>query len=229
MGDTLVQTARDDALLTALADHLRLPLLQIARLSELGHSQALPRISTISQQALRLVDAYVMARTQVTFELEPVSLGAEMAEVAYQLEDFARSADYRIVIDQTTPTGLVMAHRPTLRMMFLLLGTSIIEAGVDRETVDRQLVLGIHRSPKGVVVGAFHSSLELTQEVIHLTRQLHGRARQAAPVMGAAGAAGLAIADDLGQQMQSPLKSYRHKSLTGIGSMFLPTAQLQLL
>ena len=70
--DTLVQTARDDALLTALADHLRLPLLQIARLSELDHVQALPRINNISTQALRLVDAYVMARSQTSLELEPV-------------------------------------------------------------------------------------------------------------------------------------------------------------
>lgn len=223
-----MQTARDDALLTALADHLRLPLLQIARLSEIDHIQALPRINNISSQALRLVDAYVMARSQTTLELEPTSPGAVMAEVAYQLDDFARAADYRIVIDQTTPTGLVMAHKATLKMMFLLLGTSIIEAGIDREAIDRQLVLGIHRSPKGVVVGAFHSSLELTQDVIHMTRQLHGRARQAAPALGAAGAAGLAIADDLGQQMHSPLKSYRHKTLTGIGGLFAPTSQLQL-
>lgn len=224
-----MQAADNDALLTALADHLRLPLLQIARLSELGSQQALPRISLISEQALRLVDAYVMARSQTSLELEPLSAGAVMADVAYALEDFARSAGYQIVIDQTTPTGLIMAHASTLKMMFLLLGSSLIEAGIEREAIDRQLVFGIHRTSHGVVVGAFNSSLELTQDVLHLTRQLHGRAHQAAPALGAAGAAGLAIADDLSMQMQTPLKSYRHKTLTGIGSLFLPTAQLQLL
>ena len=224
-----VQQPDNDALLTALADHLRLPLLQIARMSELGNSQALPRIGIISEQALRLVDAYVMARSQMSFTLEPLSAGAVMADVAHSLDSFARAADYRIVIDQTTPTGLVMAHQPTLKMIFLLLGSSLIEAGIEREAIDRQLVFGIHKSARGVVVGAFNSSLELTQDVIHLTRQLHGRARQAAPALGAAGAAGLAIADDLSQQMFTPLKSYRHKSLTGIGSLLVPTTQLQLL
>lgn len=224
-----MQAADNDALLTALADHLRMPLLQIARLAELGSPQTLTRISVISEQALRLVDAYVMARSQVTLTLEPLSAGAVMADVAHMLDDFARAADYRIVIDQTTPTGLVMAHQPTLKMMFLLLGSSIIEAGLEREAIDRRLVLGIHNSARGVVVGAFNSSLELTQDVLNMTRLLHGRARQAAPALGAAGAAGLAIADDLSYQMQSPLKSYRHKSLTGIGSLLIPTAQLQLL
>lgn len=224
-----MQAAENDALLTALADHLRMPLLQIARLAELGTPQTLPRIGVISEQALRLVDAYVMARSQPELTLEPLSAGAVMADVAHMLDDFARAADYRIVIDQTAPTGLVMAHRPTLKMMFLLLGSSIIEAGLEREAIDRRLVLGIHNSARGVVVGAFNSSLELTQDVLNMTRLLHGRARQAAPALGAAGAAGLAIADDLSSQMQAPLKSYRHKSLTGIGSMLLPTAQLQLL
>lgn len=221
-------TAEDDALLTGLADHLRLPLLQIARLAELGHQRALPRISVISEQALRLVDAYVMARSQPQLTLEPLSAGAVMADVAHALDSFARAADYKIIIDQTTPTGLVMAHQATLKMMFLMLGSSIIEAGLEREAIDRRLVLGIHRTAKGVVVGAFNSSLELTQDVLHLTRQLHGHAHQAAPALGGAGAAGLAIADNLSQQMQSPLKSYRHKSLTGIGSLLIPTAQLEL-
>lgn len=224
-----MQSAENDALLTALADHLRIPLLQIARLAEMGQPQTLPRISLISEQALRLVDAYVMARSQTALTLEPLSAGAVMADVAHMLDTFARDANYQIIIDQSTPTGLVMAHAPTLKMMFLLLGSSIIEAGLEREAIDRRLVLGIHRSARGVVVGAFNSSLELTQDVLHMTRQLHGRASQAAPALGAAGAAGLAIADDLSQQMFSPLKSYRHKSLTGIGSLLLPTAQLQLL
>lgn len=224
-----MQAAENDALLTALADHLRMPLLQIARLAELGTPQTLPRIGVISEQALRLVDAYVMARSQAELILEPLSAGAVMADVAHMLDDFARAADYRIVIDQSTPTGLVMAHKPTLKMMFLLLGSSIIEAGIEREAIDRRLIFGIHNSARGVVVGAFNSSLELTQDVLNMTRLLHGRARQAAPALGAAGAAGLAIADDLSSQMQTPLKSYRHKSLTGIGSMLLPTAQLQLL
>ena len=137
----------------------------MARLSELGHSQVLPRINTISKQALQLVDAYVMARSQTHFELEPVSPGGAIADVANHLDAFAQSSGYRIVIDQTTPTGLVMANPAALKMMFLLLGSSIIEAGLDREALDHQLVFGIHRSAKGIVIGAFHSSLELTQDV----------------------------------------------------------------
>ena len=223
-----MQLAKNDALLTALADHLRLPLLQIARLSETKHQHALQRIGIISEQSLRLVDAYVMATTQQELLLEPISAGAVMADVAHVLDDFARAANYQIIIDQSTPTGLVMAHQPTLKMMFLMLGSSLIEAGLEREAIDRRLILGSHRSSRGVVVGAFNSSLELTQDVLNLTRQLHGRASQPAPALGGAGAAGLAIADNLSYQMQTPLKCYRHKALKGIGSLLLPTSQLEL-
>jgi hypothetical protein len=224
-----MQATENDALLTAVADHLRLPLLQIARLAELENPRTLPRIGLVSEQALRLVDAYVMARSQTRLDLEPVSAGAVLADVSDILSDFARDAGYTIIVDQSSPTMPIMGHRETLKTMFTLLGTSIIEAGIEREAIDRRLVFGIHRSSKGIVVGAFHSSLELTQEVIHLTRQLHGRASQAAPALGAAGAAGLAIADSLSSGLNAPLKSYRHKSLSGIGSLLLPTKQLQLL
>jgi len=64
---------------------------------------------------------------------------------------------------------------------------------------------------------------------LQLTRELHGRAAQVAPSLGLAGGAGLAIADRLSEQMEAPLRAYRHRTLTGIGSLLSPSHQLQLL
>jgi hypothetical protein len=226
----LAQREDTDQLFTALAEQLKTPLLQIVRLSEAAKDNTLSRISVISEQALRLVDAYVQSQThnQTELLLEPVVSGAILYDVATDLQGFAKQWDFTLEIDQQGRGVPVMAHRESLRAMMTLLGASLIEANGELENAPRHIVLGTHRSARGTVVGAFSSHVEVSQRALQLTRSLHGRAAQAAPSLGMPGAAGLAIADYLGKQMSAPLKAYRHRSLTGIGSMFGPSMQLQL-
>lgn len=226
-----MQNQLDDSLLTALADQLKVPLLQIARLSELENPANLPRISVISEHALRLVDAYVQSRQQmqISLPLEPINTSSVLYDVAQALQPFAKQADYQIEIDVRGRSMPIMAHRESLKTMLTLLGASLIEAGAEEEHVSRHLILGTHRSAKGTVVGAFSSQVELSQNALQLTRELHGRASQAAPSLGLAGGAALAIADRLSEQMSAPLRAYRHRSLTGIGSLLLPSHQLKLI
>lgn len=207
-----------------------MPLLQIARLAELSRESALPRISVISEHALRLVDAYVQshAQNQTKLLLEPITSSAILYDVATALQPFARQWDYALEIDQQGKGVPVMAHRESLRMMLTLLGASLIEASSEQEDMPRHLILGTHRSAHGIVVGAFSSHLGMSQRALQLTRNLHGRATQATPSLGLAGGAGLAIADRLSEQMSAPLRAYRHRSLAGIGSLLNPSQQLQL-
>lgn len=225
-----MRTDQSDQLFTALAEQLKVPLLQIARLSELSTDAALPRISVVSEHALRLVDAYAQthAQDQTTLLLEPLTTSAVLYDVAMQLQPFARQWDYTIEVDQQGKGVPIMAHRESLRTMLALLGASLIEASAEEEGGPHHLVLGTHRSARGIVVGAFSSHVALSQRALQLTRELHGRATQAVPSLGLAGGAGLAIADKLSEQMQAPLRAYRHRSLTGIGSLLVPSHQLQL-
>lgn len=219
-----------DQLFTALAEQLKMPLLQIARLAELSQEATLPRISVISEHALRLVDAYVQSRSQnqTVLLLEPLTTSAVLYDVAAELQQFARQNDYTIEIDLSGKGVPIMAHRQSLRTMLTLLGASLIEVSAEDETIPKHLVLGTHRSSRGTIVGAFSSHLGLSQHALQLTRELHGRATQVVPSLGLAGGAGLAIADRLSAQMSAPLRAYRHRSLTGIGSLFIPSQQLQL-
>lgn len=225
------QQDQTDQLFTALAEQLKVPLLQIARLAELSQESNLPRITTISEHALCLVDAYVQshAQSQTKLLLEPLTTSAVLYDVANDLQSWAKQWDYQIEVDLRGKTVPIMAHRDSLRTMLTLLGASLIEAGADFEDGSRQLILGTHRSARGTIVGVFSSQLELSQRALQLTRELHGRATQAVPSLGLAGGAGLAIADRLSEQMAAPLKAYRHRSLNGIGSLLLPSHQLQLL
>lgn len=217
-----------DLFFAALAEQLKVPLLQIARLSELPAKQAMPHISLISEQALRLVDGFIESQDQTALALEPLNTSAVLYDVAQLMQPLAKASDYQIEIDMSGSNRPIMAHRGTLKTMLLLLGSSLIEGGTE-EDATRHLILGTHRSSHGIVVGAFSSDVTVSERALQLTRQLHGRANQAAPALGAAGGAGLAIADRLSNRMQAPLKAYRHRTLTGIGSLFVPSQQLSLM
>jgi hypothetical protein len=220
---------QDDNLFTALAEQLKTPLLQIARLSE---SQAdASRIVAISHHALRLVDAYTQAQTQAQTKLllEPINTSAVLYDVAQILTPFAKHLEYDIQVDLRGKGAPIMGHWDSLRTMLTLLGASLIEAGSQEDNMEKYLVFGTHRSAKGTVVGVFSSQVALSQRALQLTRQLHGRAVQVVPSLGLAGGAGLAIADKLSEQLSAPLRAYRHNSLSGIGSLLLPSRQLQLI
>lgn len=220
----------DTLLFTALAEQLKIPLLQIVRLSEITSGSSLPRISTISEQALRLVDAFVQSRDQQQMKLnvEPVNTSAVLYDVAQALYPLAKQFDFVVEIDQQGRSVPVMAHRQSLKTMLTLLGTSFIESGSEEENTTRHLILGTHRSARGTVVGAFSPQVKFSQNALEITRQLHGLATQSIPLLGQAGGAGLAIADKLSEQIHAPLRAYRHRSLIGIGSLLSSSHQLQL-
>lgn len=224
------QYDQNDQLFAALTQQLRTPLLQIARLSELQNAHVLPKISTISEYALLLVDAYVQAcdQQQTKLDLEPINTNAVLYDVAALLEPIAKTWDYRVEVQNSKGTP-VMVHASTLRTMLALLGASLMEVGSTHEKADHTIVLGAHKSEQGMVIGAFSKDNDISQQAIQLARSLHGRASQAAPGLTMSGSAGLAIADRLSEQLDAPLKAHKHNSLTGIGSLLLPSRQLQLL
>ncbi len=217
-----------DQLFNALAEQLKLPLLQIARLAELS-PEVLPTIAAISEQALMLVDAYVLSKQQMDLLLEPVAASSVLYDVAQFIEPFAKQSGYQVEIDLKGNSKPIITNRQNLQAMLTLLGTSLIEAGAEDDTAEKYLVLGTHRSARGTVVGAFSNQVSLSQQAINLTRQLHGRANQTAPELGLAGSARLAIADMLSERLHAPLKAYRHRSMLGIGSLLLPSKQLILM
>ncbi len=220
----------DEQLFAALTQQLRTPLLQIARLSETQNANVLPSISTISEYALLLVDAYVQShdQQQIKLALEPVNTNAVLYEAAAALGPIAKTLDFTIEVHKTRGAP-IMAHKNTLRTVLALLGASLIEVGAPSEHANNTIVLGAHQSDQGIIIGAFSAENEISQQAIQLARNLHGRAAQAAPGLVLSGSAGLAIADKLSEQLDAPLKAQRHRSLTGVGSLFGLSRQLQLL
>ncbi len=219
-----------DQLLIALAEQLKMPLLQIARLAETNHTASLPHISVISEHALRLVDAYVQAQTLLQTELilEPVTTGAVLYDVAHELQAYADHHDVTIELDQKGTAVPVLAHRKTLKTLLTLVASSLIESAGDSTNSYKRLVLGTHRVSRGTVIGAFSADAEVTQRALRLTRELQLDTSHAVSALGMTGATALAIADQLSGQLAAPLKAYRHRNLMGVGGLLLPSRQLQL-
>jgi hypothetical protein len=223
-----VQKDDTEILMLALADQLKLPLLQIAHLAE-TEPVAASDISTISRFALNLVDAYALASSQTQLELEPLTTASVLYDVAQTIDPLARRLNYQVSIDLKGNNKPVMGHRQTLKDMLFLLSASMMQAGSQDDSKGSKLVLGTHRSVTGTVVGAFCDNAELSQSALVMVRQLRGRASQSAPALGASGGSALAVADKLSQRLQAPLKFYRHNALTGIGSLLSTSSQLQLI
>ena len=125
------------ALLNGVAEELKLPLMYIARRTELAlmtqdvSTESLKSIQTTATSALELVDSYLLglqiAENQQILELEPVSTSSTLYDVAQSLEEVARRYDVSLRLDVVGNHMPVMANRPALTSALLSLSTAYIE------------------------------------------------------------------------------------------------------
>jgi len=228
-----MQTAADERLLRALAEQIKLPLVQIARSAELG--QAVPdlaswgTVSLIADTALQLVDAFLLSagREQQALPLEPVSVSSVLRDVAYKLAPLARYHDCDVAVHLSGRYGPVMADRKGLETALTLLGASLIEAHTT-EDQRHELVLAAHLSPAGLVAGVFDNQSGLSVDMLRRGRALYGRAKQPLPDVTSSSGAGIFVADALLSNMAAPLHVARHHKLSGLAATLHPSRQLQL-
>lgn len=224
-----------ERLLQALAEQLKLPLLQIARQAELGRSDDitanLEHIGYIADTALRLVDGFLLSadlHDEQTLRLEPVSLSSALTDVAHRLEPLAKQNDCDIAVSLGGKYAPAMAHRESLDSALMLLGYSLIE-GRSGNGKRHEIMLGAHRSSNGLVAGIFDNQPGLSTDIFRRGRALHGNARQSMPSTMAANGAGVFVADSLLRAMAAPLHVARHHNLTGLAATFHQSGQLQLI
>lgn len=229
-----MQSKPDERLLRALAEQLKLPLLQIARSAELaresGDIEALASITHIAETALGLVDGFLLSaerHAQEMLELEPVSVASILNDTAHKLAPLAKQNDCDIEVSLHGRYGPVMGHQESLESAFMLLGYSMIEARTAEQQRHRVL-LAAHKSANGLVAGVFDNQPGLTADMFRRGRALYGTARQTMPAASAANGASVFVADALLKAMEAPLHIARHNKLTGLAATLLPSAQTQL-
>jgi hypothetical protein len=225
--------APNERLLRALAEQLKLPLLQIARQAEmaLASGESADKVTKdIASMALQLVDSFLLSNDQhdqVALQLEPVTVSSVLADAAHQLSQMAKHYDTDIEVRLSGKYGPVMAHQPSLLAAMTTLGYSFLETAGRAET--RQLVvLGAHYSNQGIVAGLFSEQANLSTDMFRRARALYGVSRQPLQTTLASAGAGVFVADSLLSAMATQLKVARHQNMTGLAATFLPSQQLQL-
>jgi hypothetical protein len=230
----------DGRLLQVLAEHMKLPLLQVARHAELarltGDTQAeLDAIELTADTALRLLDNYLLsnklARQRGEIELEPVALSAILTDTAQKLAKLAAQNQCVLEVHLSGRYEPVLAHRVGLEAALISLGYVFIEAqaGLPAGTAPVVIKLAAHRGKNGIVAGLFTNNEGFSVDVFRRAHELYGHARQAMPELLSGSGAGVFVADSLLDTMSSGLRIARHQQLNGLGATFAPSRQLQLI
>lgn len=223
-----------ERLLSALAEQLKMPLIQIARGAELAHKRndaaSYVDISYTADMALRLIDSYLLSiemQALPSLELEPVSISATLQDTAHALGQLARQYDTELVVDVKGKYQPVMAHRKSLESALMSLGYAFIESSSGSED-GRTVVLGAHQSKGGLIVGTYGSQPAMNSNMLRRGNALFGTAKQPLPGLSSTAGAGVFVANALLRSMNAPLRSSRHSSLSGLAATFLPSHQLSL-
>jgi hypothetical protein len=223
-------------LLLGLAEQLKLPLLQIARRSELasfGQEVDNAAIQATADSALRLIDSYLLGVRlaedgQQSLALEPVSVSSVLYDTAQELDAVAKFYGVRLELSIAGKYGPVEANKQALQAALTSLGMSLIEALPALDSKDVTVQLGAHRSRYGIVAGLYSDTPSLTADNLRRGGELLGKSRQ--PLVGIthSSGAGIFVADAILQAMQLRLTPTRHNKLHGLGAVLQPNNQLQL-
>jgi len=130
--------AGDMQLLQSIAEQLKMPLTAIARQAELGEFGAdisaldFRAVGEQASTALALVDNYLLglqlATGQEILALEPVSAASVLADVAHELDSFAKRYGVPLEVHIAGKYEPVMANRKALRAALTSLGYELIAA-----------------------------------------------------------------------------------------------------
>ena len=226
-----------EKLLLSVAEQLKLPLLQIARRSELAdlRGEALDAKGTqaTAEAALRLIDSYVLGvqlaeAGQEHIVLEPVSVSAVLYDAAQQLDRMARFYGVKLELHVDGRYGTVLAHRQGLQAAFTSLSMALIEAlpALDSEHVTLHFMT--HRSRYGIVAGVYSDIPNLNTALLKRGNSLLGKSRQPLVGLTHSSGAGVFVAESILQTLQLRLVTTRHQHMRGLGTILQPNKQLQL-
>lgn len=225
-------------LFIALAENLKMPLVQIARGAEISRAgkntlSNLEAIESVANNALQLADSYLMSLNatngQLKLSLEPVSISSVLYSVANELGSLAKAHHCNLELDYGYNLVPVMANRKGLTAAITSLTQSFIEfAAQTNKKTSRVVTLAAHNSKRGIVAGVFADVEGLNKEVFQRGRALYGKVKLPLSQISGESGTGIFIADSLFEQMESRLRTARHNNQAGLAATLLPSRQLSL-
>ena len=234
------QLVKQERLLNNLAEQMKLPLLQIARLAELSqldrvNSQvSLANIEVTAEGALKLLDNYLLsiklAGMTGKLQLEPVSVSAALQSTAHELTKLAQQSDCELQLHLSGRYEPVMAHQAGLEAALICLGYAFIESQPKSENDTKPVIkLAAHRGKQGIVAGLFTGADDNFNATMYRRgRGLYGHAIQPLANFMASSGAGVFVADSLLTSMSAKLRVAHHQKFAGLAATLRPSKQMVL-
>lgn len=223
---------RNQQMLSAVAQHMKLPLLYMRQHAELVRSGAEfspDIIETAADSGMLLIENYLhwqrVAEQGESLDMHQSSLSSLLYDVAHSLERIAKSYNAQVQLDISGKYGPVMTHQRTLEAALVSLGLSYIEAAQD----DSPVVLGVHRSRWGIVAGVYSHSNNVSAEMFKCGQRLVGRSLQPMPIVSHSSMSGFLIAAGLLDVLSTRLRVAKHRGMQGLATTLTPNPQLALL
>jgi hypothetical protein len=226
-------------LLLSVAEELKMPLMQIARLAEqteLKPSQKTSThkiIQTTADSALQLIDNYILGiRLKLEpqmFELEPVSVSSVLYDTRQQLDGIAKNYGVNLELNIAGRFGTVNCNRQALQAALASMGAALIEALPASKDGHSQMCLefATHRSRYGIVAGIYTDKSQISSSTLKAARKLN-LTRQPLINFSHTSGAGVFVAETILKAMRLSLTASRHHRLYGIATILQPNNQLQL-
>ncbi|HMS50092.1 MAG TPA: hypothetical protein PKA02_01475 [Candidatus Saccharibacteria bacterium] len=224
-------------LLASLAEQLRVPIVQMARLSEEDSKKNRKTIAAISRTANELIDAYQLVlqlhMQEGALHVEPVSLSALLHKTAQKTQRLAEEYRCDVQIDTKGSYEPVLINTEIIEAALSALSSVfIIESkvfGADTARSSRPIVtLAAHRSRWGLVVGAYSSNTSMNNATYGRAKNLYGKARQPFNHIFTSAGAGVFIANALLAMAACNLHASRYHNMTGLAVTLKPASQLSL-
>lgn len=220
--------------LIMLAEELKLPLTQIARLNEAAQVENSPEtleaIDLTAQSALHLVDGLLLSLRLYTSEapqLQPVAVGAVLQDTAHALAPYAEQRNCQLQLHLGVKSSLVITDPVILQAALASLGLMFIDAS--SQDKDSSIVtLAAHRSRWGMVTGLYSDKQGLSADLYRRADTIFGQAKRPFSQFTHGSGAGAVIADALLQTMSSRLHISHHQKRSGLAATLLPSQQLHL-
>lgn len=225
----------------SLAEDLKLPLIQIARIAELSKNKKdaklVEQIEAIADNSLQLIDGFILNSYLQNLgdaeSMQPVSITASFQDSAHLLSSYAKKNNCNIEIEITGKLEPILANPNALKSAMISLGKVFINYEKERQNNSSNspkciIKLASHRTRSGIAAGIFTESKSINSKILRQAKNIHGKAINPMNQLVSNNGVGVFIADLLLKQMSSGLKVAYHHKQTGLAATFSPSHQLEL-
>jgi hypothetical protein len=232
----MTHLSSQEQLFLSLAEQLSRPLVQVARLAELGVREPgvverWQAVQAVAEASLSLVESYALSlrvHSKITpLQLEPVTVSSLLYDTAQALQPYAKQYGVELELETGPRLAPILADRGVLQSAMISLGQVFVSASAEDEK--RQPVrLAAHHGRYGVVAGLYGVYEQLGADSLRRARNLRGQARQPLQHLVSGPAAGVFVADSLLETLSARLHVARYHKLTGLAATLTPSQQLRL-